>query len=249
LGYRGCRAEFLLDFLNATRSEYLFLVGDIVDVWSMRKSFYWPQTHNDVIRRILAKARNGTRVIYVPGNHDEIFRDYAGAVFGKLEIHQQYVHTTLDRRRLLILHGDEFDGVVKCSPWLARLGSFAYECLLHANHFVNRIRRYLGFPYWSLANYLKHRVKDAVDYIAGFEAAVARAARERGVDGVVCGHIHRAGIGQIDGITYCNDGDWVENCTALVETLEGRLELVAWTDVVAARSHASNNGELKTQAA
>lgn len=249
LGFKGSRAELLLDFLDATDSDYLFLVGDIIDVWSMRKTFYWPQAHNDVIRAILAKARNGTRVIYIPGNHDEIFRDYVGEVFGRLEIHRDYVHTTADGRRLLILHGDEFDSVVKCSPWLARLGSLAYGWLIRANRYLNSVRRHFGFPYWSLANYLKHRVKNAVNYISSFENAVLREARERRVQGVVCGHIHRAEIHRMDGITYCNDGDWVESCTALVESAEGKLELLSWTETVAAREAASNSDEIEAQAA
>ena len=172
LGFSGCSAEYLCDFLDKVRCKNLYLVGDIIDVWSMRKTFYWPQAHNDVIRAILAKARNGTRVIYIPGNHDEIFRDYVGEVFGRLEIHRDYVHTTADGRRLLILHGDEFDSVVKCSPWLARLGSLAYGWLIRANRYLNSVRRHFGFPYWSLANYLKHRVKNAVNYISSFENAV-----------------------------------------------------------------------------
>jgi UDP-2,3-diacylglucosamine pyrophosphatase LpxH len=231
LGSRGCRAEQLLDFLRAVQPERLYLVGDIVDFWSLRKGLYWPQSHNDVVRTILGKAKGGTRVILIPGNHDARLRDYAGAVFGNLEIHTEYVHETADGRRLLVLHGDEFDSVVKCSPWLAHLGSAMYDFTLALNRHFNTIRRRCGYPYWSLAGYLKHKVKNAVQYISSFEKAVAHAARRRGVDGVVCGHIHRPEILDLEGILYCNDGDWVENCSALVEDLNGRLGLTSWHGV------------------
>jgi len=230
LGTKGCRADLLLEFLKSVKVDTLFLVGDVVDVWSLRKSLYWPQAHSNVIRTILGMAKHGTRVIYVPGNHDEVFRELDGSVFGNLEIHNEYVHETADGRRLLILHGDEFDSVVKCSPWLAKLGSWVYEVTLRMNRYVNLVRRMFGFQYWSLASYLKHRVKNAVQYISNFEQAVAYAARKRGVDGVVCGHIHRAEISQVEGLLYCNDGDWVESCTALVEDMNGRLALWNWVE-------------------
>ncbi len=236
LGFRGCQAVQLLEFLKAVHTDHLFLVGDIVDVWSLRKSFYWPQSHNDVVRTILGKAKAGTRVIFVPGNHDEDLREFAGSVFGNLEIHREYVHETADGRRLLVLHGDEFDSVVKCSPWLAHFGSFMYALTLGANRYFNAARRLLGYPYWSLAGYLKHKVKNAVSYISSFEQAVVHAARRRGVDGVVCGHIHRAEILDLDGIVYCNDGDWVESCTALVEDLNGRLALTSWSQLCGAQT-------------
>jgi UDP-2,3-diacylglucosamine pyrophosphatase LpxH len=231
LGSRGCRADLLLEFLKSVEVDYLFLVGDIVDLWSLRKNFYWPQEHNNVLRTILGKAKGGTRVIYIPGNHDEELREFSGSVFGNLEIHREFIHTTNDGRQLLVIHGDEFDTVVKCSPWLARLGSHAYDFTLSLNRYVNAIRKLFGYPYWSLANYLKHRVKNAVQYISSFENAVALAARKRGVDGVVCGHIHRAEISKIDGVQYCNDGDWVESCSALVEDMNGRLALWSWPEM------------------
>jgi UDP-2,3-diacylglucosamine pyrophosphatase LpxH len=231
LGSRGCRADLLLEFLKSVEVDYLFLVGDIVDLWSLRKNFYWPQEHNNVLRTILGKAKGGTRVIYIPGNHDEELREFSGSVFGNLEIHREFIHTTNDGRQLLVIHGDEFDTVVKCSPWLARLGSHAYDFTLSLNRYVNAIRKWFGYPYWSLANYLKHRVKNAVQYISSFENAVALAARKRGVDGVVCGHIHRAEISEIDGVQYCNDGDWVESCSALVEDMNGRLALWSWPEM------------------
>ena len=230
LGTRGCRADLLLEFLKSVHLDTLVLVGDIVDVWSLRRSLFWPQAHNNVIRAILGMARHGTRVIYVPGNHDEVFRELDGSVFGNLEIRREFIHATADGRRLLVLHGDEFDAVVQCGPWLARLGSRAYDLTLRMNRYVNVVRRTLGFPDWSLAAYLKHKVKNAVQYIGNFERAVAHAARKRGVDGVVCGHIHRAEIATLEGLLYCNDGDWVESCTTLVEDFNGRLALWNWTE-------------------
>lgn len=230
LGFKGCRAEFLLDFLRRVECEQLYLVGDIIDVWSLTRSFYWPQAHNDVIRTILGKAKHGTQVVYVPGNHDRPFRDHDGLVLGNVEIRRQAVHCTADGRWLLVLHGDEFDSIVRASPLLESVGSQAYAIALTLNRWLNTLRRALGYPYWSLSAFLKDRVKNAVKYIANFERAIAAEARRRGLDGVVCGHIHRAEIRDIDGITYCNDGDWVESCTALVEDFQGRLSLLRWTE-------------------
>ena len=231
LGTRGCNAELLLDFLRRTESDYLYLVGDIVDVWRMRRSWYWHQMHNDVIQKILRKARKGTRVIYVPGNHDESFRDFAGHRFGRVAILPEAIHTAADGRRYLVLHGDKFDGVVKYAKWLAVIGDRAYTAALALNLWFNRVRRRLGFPYWSLSAYLKHKVKNAVEYISSYETAVAAEARRRGADGVICGHIHTADIREMDGVLYCNDGDWVESCTALVEHTDGRLEILRWTEM------------------
>lgn len=231
LGFKGCRAEELLRFLQSVQTERLFLVGDIVDFWSLRRAPFWPRAHHDVVRTILAKAKDGTRVIFIPGNHDAELREFAGATFGHLEIHREYVHETAEGRRLLVIHGDEFDGVVKCSPWLARLGDVMYDFILFLNHHWNRLRRARGLPYWSLAGYIKSKVGNAVQYIESFERAAAHEARRRGMDGVVCGHIHRAGFTEIDGTLYCNDGDWVESCSALVEDMFGRLALTTWSDV------------------
>src|ERR1700733_13190092 len=228
LGFKGCSAELLLDFLHRVEMDTLFLVGDIIDVWSMKKSMFWPQAHNNVVRAILGKAKRGTKVIFVPGNHDEVFREFDGAVFGNLEIHREYVHVGADGRRMLILHGDEFDSVVKFSPWLAKFGSNIYDILLAANPYINRVRRLFDLPHWSLSAYLKNKAKTAVQYIGSFEDAVALAARKRGVDAVVCRHIHRAEMRDIDGILYCNDGDWVESCSSLVEDLNGQLRLIDW---------------------
>jgi UDP-2,3-diacylglucosamine pyrophosphatase LpxH len=231
LGTRGCQAGLLLDFLQSIRCETLYLVGDIIDFWSMRRGFYWPQEHNEVVRTILGMARHGTRVIYVPGNHDELFRDHLDTVFGNVEFRGRSIHVTADGRRLLVLHGDEFDGVVRCSPWLARIGSRAYDLLIWLNGCLNACRRYFGYGYWSLAAFLKHRVKNAVQYIGDFEHAVVRAARRERVDGLVCGHIHRPELRMVDEVLYCNDGDWVESCSALVEHRDGRLELVCWAEI------------------
>jgi UDP-2,3-diacylglucosamine pyrophosphatase LpxH len=233
LGTRGCNATALLEFLRDVQTENLYLVGDVVDLWSLRKNFYWPQEHNNVLRTILGKAKHGTRVVYVPGNHDEDFREFAGTCFGNLEILRDCIHTTARGERLLVLHGDEFDSVVKCSPWLAALGSHAYDFSIEMNRHFNRIRRYFGYDYWSLANYLKHKVKNAVSYISSFEQAVAHEVQRRGVDGVVCGHIHRAEISQLGGVLYCNDGDWVESCSALIEDRNGSLSIWNWTEMQA----------------
>lgn len=233
LGFKGCQAQYLLDFLRNVECEQLYLVGDIIDLWALKRSFYWPQAHNDVIRTILGKAKHGTRVIYIPGNHDRVFRDHDGLVMGNLEILREAVHETADGRRFLVLHGDEFDSIVRASPLLESIGSHAYSAALALNRHVNSIRCRFGFPYWSLAGFLKHKVKNAVRYIASFERALAAEARRQEVDGVICGHIHRAEIIELDGVTYCNDGDWVESCTTLVEDFSGQLRLLRWTDTQA----------------
>jgi len=228
LGFKGCRAADLLEFLDQVECEQLYLVGDILDLWALQRRFYWPPEHNDVLRSILDKARRGVRVVYVPGNHDRLFRDYDGWVIGRVEIAREIVHETADGRRLLVRHGDEFDSVIRASPWLESLGNRAYAFVLRLNRYVNAVRRRFGYPYWSVAAFLKHKVKNAVQYIANFERAVAVEARRIGVDGMVCGHIHRPEIRDIDGVAYCNDGDWVESLTALVETHAGELRIVRW---------------------
>lgn len=230
LGTRGCKAEYLLDFLKCTESDILYLVGDIVDGWRLKRSWYWPQPHNDVIQKILRKARKGTRVVFIPGNHDEFARDYTDLNFGDIELACQVIHETKDGRRLLVLHGDAFDGVVKYAKWLAHLGDWAYTVALGLNNWFNQLRRRMGLPYWSLSAYLKHKVKNAVQFIDDYEQTIAEEARRMGVDGVVCGHIHHAEIRDIDGVLYVNDGDWVESCTAVVENPDGSLEVVRWLD-------------------
>lgn len=232
LGFRGCQAEMLLDFLQATQCKRLYLVGDILDLWAMHKGIYWPETHNAVLAALLAKARNGTQVIYLPGNHDALLRAHAGASFGGVTIRDEAIHETADGQRFLVLHGDRFDRVVQRGPWLARLGAQAYDYLLALNGLVSRVRRRLGLKYWSLAAYLKQRVKNAVSYIGDYERAVAQEAHRRRVDGMICGHIHHAEVREMGEVRYCNCGDWVESCTALVEHHDGRLELLRWTEEV-----------------
>lgn len=233
LGTRGCKAAFLADFLRHNDCDTLYLVGDIVDGWRLKRRHYWNPDHDGVIAEILHKAQNGTRVIYVPGNHDEVLRDYVGLNLAGVELHYETVHTLADGRRLLVIHGDHFDGVVRYAKWLAHLGDWAYTAALMANDGLNGLRRRLGLPYWSLSGYLKRQVKNAVEYISNYEKAVVREVRARGLDGVVCGHIHQADIKDLDGILYCNDGDWVESCTALVENHAGNLAIVHWAHVAA----------------
>ena len=228
LGTPGCQARALLAFLKAYPSDTLYLVGDIVDGWQLRRKWYWPQSHNDVVQKLLRRARKGGRVIFVPGNHDEFARTFVGHHFGGIEVMDQAVHTTADGRQLWVVHGDYFDGVIQCAKWLAYLGDNLYEFTLRLNRHLNSVRARLGLPYWSLSAYLKHKVKTALNYVTDFEQAVAVEARRRGHDGVVCGHIHRAEMRHIDGTLYCNDGDWVESRTALVEHFDGHLELVHW---------------------
>ncbi len=235
LGTRGCQAALLLDFLRRNESETLYLVGDIVDGWRLKRWWYWPQAHNDVVQKIMRKARKGTNVVYIPGNHDEAARQYCQLTFGEVKVEAEAIHVQPDGRKLLVIHGDQFDGIVRYARWLAILGDWAYSAALRSNTTFNWARRKLGLPYWSLSAYLKHKVKNAVQFIDNYEHAVANEARRRGVDGVVCGHIHHAEIRSIDGILYCNDGDWVESCTALVEDFEGRLRIVRWAEEVARR--------------
>jgi UDP-2,3-diacylglucosamine pyrophosphatase LpxH len=230
LGTSGCKAELLLDFLKSTECETLFLVGDIIDGWQLRKGWYWPPRHNDVVRCVLKKAKHGTRVVYVPGNHDEAFRDYVGLNLGGIELLHEALHETADGRTILVLHGDEFDSVVLYARWLAFLGDHAYTLLLKFNGLFNAVRKWFGLPYSSLSARIKKRVKNAVEFISSFEQAVAHAAVERGAQGVVCGHIHTAEIRTIGEVTYYNDGDWVESCTALVEHADGRMEIIDWAE-------------------
>ena len=236
LGTAGCQAALLSDFLHSVDCETLYLVGDIVDGWRLRKGWYWPDQHNEVIRRLLKMAHRGTRVIYIPGNHDEMFRDYAGFSFGGIEVQLEAIHTTADGRALLVTHGDAFDGIVLYARWLAFLGDQAYTLLLKANIILNAVRRKFNLPYWSLSSYLKKRVKNAVQYVGQYEEVVAREALQRGVQGVVCGHIHCAEIRQFGEITYYNDGDWVESCTALTEAKDGTMSIIDWAAVVRGRT-------------
>lgn len=228
LGTPGFQAEALIDFLKHHPSQTLYLVGDIIDGWQLRRRWHWPQAHNDVVQKLLRCARKGCRVVFVPGNHDEFARQFLGLHFGGIEVVEHAIHHTADGRRLWVIHGDQFDAVVQCAKWLAYLGDNLYELSLRLNRHLNVWRARLGLPYWSLSQYLKHRVKRALNFMTAFEEAVAQEARKRGMDGVVCGHIHRPEIRDIGGVLYCNDGDWVESCSALVEHMDGRLEIVYW---------------------
>ena len=230
LGTRSAQAERLIDFLRHCEADLIYLVGDIIDFWRVKRGPHWPQTHNDVVQKLLRRVRKGVRLVLVPGNHDEALRDYIGLRFGGIEIHRDIVHTTKKGRRYCVLHGDEFDVVVRTARWLAYLGDHGYEFALWLNNPLNWLRRHLGLGYWSLSAYLKGRVKRAVAFIGAFEETVALETRRRGLDGVICGHIHHASDRTFGGIHYLNCGDWVESCTAIVETAEGELSIVHWPE-------------------
>ncbi|MGO9391732.1 UDP-2,3-diacylglucosamine diphosphatase [Rhodoblastus sp.] len=236
LGTRGCQAELLLDFLRHNESEELFLVGDIVDGWRLKQAWHWPQAHNDVVQKLLRKVRKGTRVVFVPGNHDEFAREFLGMEFGGVEVVDHVVHETADGRKFLVVHGDQFDIVVRNARWLAHLGDWAYDFAIWTNTWFNVARRKCGLPYWSFSKWAKLKVKNAVNFIGDFEVLLAGEARKRGVDGIVCGHIHHAAIREIDGVTYVNTGDFVESCTAIAEHFDGRLELLHWSLLEAERA-------------
>ncbi|HUO55341.1 MAG TPA: UDP-2,3-diacylglucosamine diphosphatase [Rhodoblastus sp.] len=236
LGTRGCQAELLLDFLKFNESEELFLVGDIIDGWRLKQSWYWPQAHNDVVQKLLRKVRKGARVVFVPGNHDEFARDFLGLEFGGVEVVDHVIHETADGKKMLVVHGDQFDIVVNHARWLAHLGDWAYDFAIWTNTWFNRARRKVGLPYWSFSKWAKLKVKNAVNFIGDFEETLAAEAHKRGVDGVICGHIHHAAIRDIDGVTYVNTGDFVESCTAIAEHFDGRLELIHWSLLEAERA-------------
>lgn len=239
LGTKGCNAELLIDFLDHTDSETMYLVGDIIDGWRLKKKFYWPPEHNDIVWRILKRARRGTRIVYIPGNHDEMVRPFSGMNFGGVEIRRAAFHDTADGRRLMVLHGDEFDTIMLAHRWLAFVGDALYHAMMRLNGWVASARKIFGLPYWSISRAAKHKVKNAVEFISKYEEVVARAAGERGVDGVVCGHIHTAEIREFSHegkpVSYYNDGDWVEGCNALVEHFDGTMELLHWPEEVARR--------------
>jgi UDP-2,3-diacylglucosamine pyrophosphatase LpxH len=228
LGSKSSRPDCLLDFFRHHSSDHLYLVGDMIDGWRLKKTWFWDQLHNDVIQKILRQARKGTKVFYIPGNHDQFARDHVGLRMGEIEICRTCEHTTADGRKLLVMHGDEFDSIVTHAKWLAALGSSAYEFSIFLNRWMNVIREKLGLPYWSISNYLKHRVKNATQFIDNYEHAIAEEAKRHQADGVICGHIHRADIKNIEGVEYFNTGDWVESCTALVEHFDGSMELIEW---------------------
>lgn len=228
LGTRTAQAHALLDFLRTVDADTFYLVGDIVDFWRVRRGPYWPQAHNDVLQKLLRKVRKGSRIVFIPGNHDEGLRDFCGMHFGGIEIQQSCVHLTATGRRYIVMHGDEFDIVVRNAKWLAFLGDRGYETALWLNNPLNWVRRHLGLGYWSFSAYLKNRVKKAVAFIGAYEEAVAGEARRHGADGIICGHIHHAADRQIGDIHYLNCGDWVESCTAIVESRRGKLRLIHW---------------------
>ena len=232
LGTAGCQAAYLLDFLKHNESDTLYLVGDILDGWQLRKGWYWPQSHNDVVQKLLRKARKGTRVVYVPGNHDAMARQFIGLAFGDITVADEVSHVTADGKRLLVTHGDLFDGVMQHARWLAYVGDSLYTLTLVLNRWFNWLRAHFGYPYWSLSQYLKHKVKNAVSFISAFERVMTEEAKRRQCDGVVCGHIHKAEVRSLDGVLYCNDGDWVESLSALTETADGQLEIVYWTNLL-----------------
>ncbi len=232
LGTKACQAHHLLDFLKAYTSEHVFLLGDIVDLWSMsRGAVHWSEAQNTFVQKMLRRARHGEKVIFIPGNHDEALREYVGAIFGNILVEHEHIHTAADGKRYLLLHGDEFDQVTRHHRWIAVLGDKAYDLLVSLNHYLSWLRRTLKRPgYWSLAGYAKRKVKTAVSFIFNFEDAVIHHAREKGVDGAICGHIHWPMMKLIDGMQYLNCGDWVDSCTAIVEHLDGRMELIVWNE-------------------
>jgi UDP-2,3-diacylglucosamine pyrophosphatase LpxH len=233
LGTRGCKAKYLDNFLSATKCDNLYLVGDIIDGWNMgRGPSYFPQAHVNILRKFLNKSRKGTKIKYIVGNHDEFLRKYLDFFedkdFGNIEIADEFIHETADGRKLWIVHGDLYDGVTRYHKWVSHLGDIGYNALVGLNSVYNHFRAKFGYGYWSLSAYIKHRVKGAVDFIFSFEDALSSECKKRGLDGVVCGHIHHAEIKDLNGITYYNDGDWVESCTALVEDFHGNMEIIQW---------------------
>lgn len=246
LGAKSAQAELLLDFLKHNDAATIYLVGDIVDGWRLKKGWHWPQAHNDVVQKLLRKARKGARVIYVPGNHDEFARDYTGLTFGGIDVVPEIIHENADGRRFLVIHGDQFDIVVCNARWLALLGDWAYQLAIIANTWINRLRRVFGVGYWSLSAWAKMKVKNAVNFIGDYEKTLAAEAARRGVDGVICGHIHHASIRMIDDVLYVNTGDFVESCTAVVEHMDGQLEILQWRTTAIERMAAFTVERLKT---
>lgn len=238
LGTRGAQADALLEFLREHDADTIYLIGDIVDGWRLRNGWYWPQSHNDVVQKILRKARKGARVVYIPGNHDEFLRDFYGTHFGGIEVCETAIHEAADGRRYLVIHGDAFDIVVRHARWLAFFGDWAYEVALAVSTRVNLVRRRLGLTYWSLSAWAKLKVKNAVNFIGRFEETLASEAERQGVDGVICGHIHHATQRDFGTLAYINTGDWVESCTALVEHADGTMEIIRWAE----RSAMLNDG-------
>jgi UDP-2,3-diacylglucosamine pyrophosphatase LpxH len=230
LGFKDCKAEYLLDFLDNIQTDTLYLLGDIVDLWSLRKRLYWPSSHYEVLKKFSELASKGTRVVYIPGNHDETCRDYVDSNWSEIEVREEAVHETAQGKKLLLIHGDILDHVIRLDKLNRFIGDSAYGVLLFLNRWCNYLRRRLGFNYWSLASYIKNRVKNARAAIDTYEHAAVKESHRRGLDGVVCGHIHQPEIAQFEEGMYFNDGDWIENCSALVEDHSGNIELLRWTE-------------------
>jgi len=245
LGARGCQAERLLDFLRVYDADTIYLVGDIVDGWALKSSWYWPQAHNDVVQKLLRKARKGARLVYIPGNHDEFLRDYYGTHFGGIDVVETTIHVGVDGKRYLVIHGDLFDVVIRHAKWLALLGDRAYDAAILVNTAFNRVRRAFGLTYWSLSQWAKLKVKNAVNFIGEFETTLAAEAQRHGADGVICGHIHHAAIHNDFGVCYINCGDWVESCTAIAEHSDGRFEIITWTHIADAPAPTSVAAEMR----
>ncbi len=245
LGTRGCQAEMFLDFLRHVQAEQIYLVGDIFDGWRLRRGWHWPQAHNNVIEALLARAHQGVPIIYIPGNHDEVMRRYLGTHFGGIDVRDEDTHVTADGRRLLVVHGDKYDVVVMNAKWLAHIGDWAYNLILLANTWYNRVRRLWGGQYWSLSNWAKQTVKRAVNFIGEFEKVLADEARRGGFDGIVCGHIHKAELSRLGEVLYANCGDWVESCTGIIEDHDGSLRLVDWAGAVRERAREERDEQRK----
>lgn len=226
LGTRACRVDRLVAFLQSVSCDYLYLVGDIIDLWSLKRRWYWPRSHSEVIRRLLKRDVKGTKIVFVPGNHDELFREYNGLHFGGVEVANVAYHTTADGRRVMMVHGDMFDHIVRNYTLITHLGDWAYDVLLAINIWLNAARRRLGFGYWSLAGYVKRKVKKVISFVSGYEQSLVRYAKQHKADVIISGHIHRPDLREIEGVLYANCGDWVESCSALVEHLDGRIELL-----------------------
>lgn len=228
LGSQSADPTYLLEFMKTFECEKLYLVGDIIDGWALHKKYYWPQDHNDVIQKLLRKARKNTEIIYIPGNHDEIMKPYCDMQLGNIRIALSDIHITADGKKFLVVHGDQFDVVIRNAKWLAHIGSYAYDALIKVNSFVSWTRKMMGRPYWSLSKWIKHKVKTAVNFVGEFENTLTNYASQQGVDGIVCGHVHTPNVCKVNGMYYYNCGDWVESHTAIVENLDGTMELVVW---------------------
>jgi UDP-2,3-diacylglucosamine pyrophosphatase LpxH len=242
LGSKAAKAEFLIDFLRYHEADTIYLVGDIVDGWRLRRSWHWPQAHNDVVQKLLRQARKGARIFYIAGNHDEFLREFQGTHFGGVMVSDKAIHETAGGKRFLVIHGDQFDTIVHNVRWLAYLGDRAYDLAIGVNRVVFRVRRLLGLPYWSFSSWAKVKVKKAVNFIGAFEKVLSEEARRHNVHGVICGHIHHPTIAQFEDVTYVNTGDWVESCTAVVEDFDGSLQILHWPHVLAVPASESGFG-------